>query len=95
MSRYRDQLKEGRKWALVEAGYSEDLTAELKKIALEKADQLFEEFKMELMDIEEEEEDNFNHQERKFERLRKNEGVSRPDKRKFERKSRRNYGDVA
>lgn len=68
MSRYRDQLREGRRWALVEAGYSEDLTAELKQIALEKADQLFEEFKMELMDIENDEESNYRSYERKYRR---------------------------
>lgn len=68
MSRYRDQLREGRKWALVEAGYSEDLSVELKQIALEKADQLFEEFKMELMEIEDEEESNYRSYERKYRR---------------------------
>lgn len=73
MSRYRDQMREGRKWALVEAGYSEDLTAELKAIALEKADVLFEEFKQELLDIEQEEEDGYSKYDRKNDRkLRRN-----------------------
>lgn len=68
MSKYRDQLKEGRKWALVEAGYREDLTAELKAIALEKADVLFDEFKKELEEIEQEEEDGYSRYDRKCER---------------------------
>lgn len=68
MSRYRDQLREGRKWALVEAGYSEDLTPELKQIALEKADELFDEFKQELIDIESEEEEDYCSQDIKFRR---------------------------
>lgn len=68
MSRYRDQLREGRKWALVEAGYSEDLTSELKAIALEKADVLFDEFKKELEEIEQEEEQNYDKYDRKYRR---------------------------
>ena len=68
MSRYRDQLREGRKWALVEAGYSEDLTAELRAIALEKADALFEDFKNELLEIEQEEEEDYGKYERRYRR---------------------------
>ena len=41
--RYRDQIKEARKWSYIEAGYTEELSAEDKQIALERANQLFEE----------------------------------------------------
>jgi len=68
MSRYRDQMREGRKWALVEAGYREDLSAELKAIAIEKANELFEDFKNELLEIEQEEEENYGKYERRYSR---------------------------
>ena len=55
MSKYRDQIRDARKWSLIEAGYSEDLTPELKRIAKEKADELFEEAKAEIAEIEAEE----------------------------------------
>jgi len=55
MSRYKDKIREARKWALVEAGYSDDLTPEEKSVALEKADELVEEFKNEMRLVEEEE----------------------------------------
>jgi hypothetical protein len=66
--RYRDQIKEARKWSYVEAGFSEELSAEDRLKALEKADQLFEEAKKEIEEIEAEEEENYARHDRKYKR---------------------------
>lgn len=66
--RYRDQIKEARKWSYTEAGFSEELSPELKQKALEKADQLFEEAKREIEEIEAEEEENYARHDRKYKR---------------------------
>ena len=66
--RYRDQIREARKWSYIEAGFSEELSPELKQIALEKAEQLFEEAKREIEEIEAEEEENFARYDRKYKR---------------------------
>jgi hypothetical protein len=63
--RYRDQIKEARKWSYIEAGYTEE-SAEDKQIALERANQLFEEAVRELEEIEAEEEENYIRHDRKY-----------------------------
>ena len=40
--RYKDQLKDARKWAYIEAGYNEELPSAEKVAAKKKADELFE-----------------------------------------------------
>jgi hypothetical protein len=66
--RYKDQLKDARKWAYIEAGYNEELSADEKLAAKNKADELFEEAAAELQLIEEEEENNYNKYERRYKR---------------------------
>lgn len=64
--RYRDQLKEARRWSYIEAGFSEDLPADERDAALERANQLFEEAVREIEEIEAEEEENYVRHERKY-----------------------------
>ena len=64
--RYRDQLKEARRWSYIEAGFSEDLPADERDAALERANQLFEEAVREIEEIEAEEEENYIRHERKY-----------------------------
>lgn len=66
--RYRDQLREARKWSYVEAGFSEELPPEERKLALERANKLYEEAVRELEEIEEEEEENYSRFDRKYEK---------------------------
>ena len=63
--RYRDQLKDARNWALIEAGYNDSLPTEQKLEAKKKADALFEEAVAELELIEQEEEENYTRYERR------------------------------
>lgn len=64
--RYRDQIREARKWSYIEAGFSEELPADEKQIALERANQLFEEAVREIEEIEAEEEESYIRHERKY-----------------------------
>lgn len=57
--RYRDQLKDARKWALIEAGYSDELTPEQKAEAKKKAEELYNEAITELELIEQEEDEQY------------------------------------
>lgn len=69
--RYRDQLREARKWSYLEAGFSEDLPADERQAALERANALYEEAVKELEDLEAEEDENYNKFDRKFEKNQK------------------------
>lgn len=69
--RYRDQLREARKWSYLEAGFSEELPPEEKQEALERANALYEEAVKELEEIEAEEEENYSKFDKKFERNQK------------------------
>lgn len=69
--RYRDQLKEARRWSYLEAGFSEELPAEERQEALERANALYEEAVRELEEIEAEEEENYSRFDRKFEKNQK------------------------
>lgn len=69
--RYRDQLKEARKWSYSEAGFSEDLPPEERQKALERANALYEEAARELEEIEAEEEESYSRFDRKFEKNQK------------------------
>lgn len=69
--RYRDQLKEARRWSYLEAGYSDELPPEERKIALEKANRLYEEAVAEIEEIEAEEEENYSKYDKKFEKNQK------------------------
>lgn len=69
--RYRDQLKEARRWSYLEAGYSDELPPEERKIALEKANRLYEEAVAEIEEIEAEEEENYSRYDKKFEKNQK------------------------
>lgn len=61
--RYRNQLKEIRKWSLEEAGYRDDLPPDEKKIAKDNADRLYEEALLELEELESDEDENdFRHE---------------------------------
>lgn len=55
--RYRNQLKDIRKWSLEEAGYNENLPADEKRLAKEKADKLYEDAVAELEELESEEDE--------------------------------------
>lgn len=68
MSRYKDSVREARKWALVESGYRDDLSSEEKSAALQKAEELVEEFKNEMRLVEEEEENTYQKFDRRFRR---------------------------
>lgn len=57
--RYRDQLKDARKWALIESGYSEELTPEQKAEAKKKAEELYNEAVAEFELIEQEEDEQY------------------------------------
>lgn len=69
--RYRDQLKEARRWSYLEAGFSEELPAEERQEALERANALYEEAVRELEEIEAEEEESYSRFDRKFEKKQK------------------------
>jgi hypothetical protein len=64
--RYREQIREARKWSYIEAGFSEELSSDEKQIALERANHLFEEAVREIEEIEAEEEENYIRHERKY-----------------------------
>ena len=66
--RYRDQLREARRWSYLEAGFSEDLPPAERQEALERANALYEEAVRELEDIEAEEEENYSRFDRRFEK---------------------------
>lgn len=68
MSRYRDQIRDARKWALEEAGYRDDMTAEEKKNCMIKVEELMEEVLNEMRLVEEEEEDTYARYDRKYRR---------------------------
>jgi hypothetical protein len=66
--RYRDQLKEARRWSYIEAGFSEDLPADERDAALERANELYEEAVRELEEIEAEEEETYGKYDTKYKR---------------------------
>jgi|694.fasta_scaffold06007_11 hypothetical protein len=68
MSRYRDQIRDARKWALNEAGYRDDMTAEEKKICMARVDELMEEVQNEMRLVEEYEDDVYARNDRKYRR---------------------------
>jgi hypothetical protein len=68
MSRYRDQIRDARKWALIETGYNDNMTAEEKKICLAKVDELMEEVQTEMRLVEEDEENTYARYDRKYRR---------------------------
>jgi hypothetical protein len=55
--KYRNQLKDIRKWSLEEAGYNDDLSAEDKIAAKKLAEKLYQEALEELEELEAEEDD--------------------------------------
>ena len=69
--RYRDQLKEIRKWSYLEAGFSEDLPPQERQEALERAFALYEDAVKELEEIEAEEEESYSRFDKKFEKNQK------------------------
>lgn len=68
MSRYRDQIRDARKWALIEAGYSDSMTAEEKKVCLARVDELMDEVHSEMRLVEEDEENTYARYDRKYRR---------------------------
>ena len=68
MSRYRDQIRDARKWAMIEAGYREDMTAEEKKICMTKVEELMDEVQNEMRLVEEDEENTYARYDRKYQR---------------------------
>jgi acyl-CoA reductase-like NAD-dependent aldehyde dehydrogenase len=69
--RYRDQIKEARKWSYVEAGFSEELPPDERQAALERANALYEEAVNELEELEAEEDESYNKYERKYIKTKK------------------------
>lgn len=68
MSRYRDQIRDARKWAMIEAGYREDMTAEEKKICMARVEELMDEVQNEMRLVEEDEENTYARYDRKYRR---------------------------
>jgi len=69
--RYRDQIKEARKWSYVEAGFSEELPPDERQVALERANALYEEAVKELEELEAEEDESYSKYERKYIKTKK------------------------
>jgi hypothetical protein len=68
MSRYKNQIRDARKWALIEAGYNDDMTAEEKKVCLARVDELMDEVHSEMRLVEEDEENTYARYDRKYRR---------------------------
>jgi hypothetical protein len=66
--RYKDQLRDAMKWAKIEAGYDESLPDEEKYEKMTLVQDLYDEAKREIEEIEEEEEYNYKRYETKYRR---------------------------